>query len=1251
MSGKRLNPFQHALLRPDTYIGSVVTQTITTYALDDGEVVTRDVTYNAGLMNIIREIGSNAIDNNWRSQSTPTPMKCIKITWDGDNHQLTFWNDGAFISAKKHVYEYEDFRKKIVTKDELYPAEVFFGEMLAGTNFDDDENVVRKTSGRNGMGSKNSVVFSEEFIVKHTDTDEKKQFLQIYTKNGTERTKPKLTVYNGKTAFTEISFKPDFARFKYPIEDEDVEKDFIALLGMYVLEIAGVTALPVHFTVNDVKTTYHFKTFDKYVRMLYPATSSHKLASITLKNGDECIIIESHTDPESDIQETLDTVQHVSFVNGIRTRTGGVHVDAWKDAIFPTFVRAFNARKTRGKAAALKTSAKDVYPYITLFIRTESDKPQFDHNTKDVLNGPPYFVYPEGKSKVAKDEQARIKEDIENVITKMLKWHFIPLLEDKLLSRTGKSDSKATKTKERLGFGKKTHDAGAAPTNPEKCTLWITEGLSAKSFVMRGLSHIERGLEYNGVFAIQGKFINVLKATKKEIDANPEAPKLMKFMGLKTGVKYDNDENFKTLRYHRVRFATDMDDDGIHIRGLLINFFYTFWPELFEMDMISSFSTGAAKVWFPGRKDKDAMIFFSNPEYKKWYDEEGINKKIDEVKYQKGLAAINAKDIPFYFDVLKGVTYFTEGDDKEYMNLAFAGDKGKLKNDDKMSDLRKEWILRSSIPDEFTKQKLGESTSQSEENISEDNEGYMYDGRMSISTFVDRQLIIYHKMARDRALPNIMDGLKDGQRKIVYAIRERNYKHTADLEKVSGAVKEISCYHHGAASLMNAIGNLAIRYPGSNNIAVLESDGEFGTRNFGPKGEDAGQPRYISTKPEAIARLIYRSEDDPILTHNIADDKPVEYEFFLPVICMLLINGVTGIATAWSSNIPNYNPHDILRWTLAWLDDKHDQEPRLIPWYREFTGPIELEYQKGVDTLDRNNQPIKYRTSGILEECCGKGCKLIVGKKKCDGKPGWWHITDLPVGLWTENFKEDTLEYFTTGNPPKGTKKKKLEKKYITDYKNYSTANKVHFMIKPAKDWEPEIGTTLKEMTSTASLTNMVIIDTNSYPLRYNSAEEILEAWCERRLVFYDKRYEYQLSALKRELLVAKNKYIFVKAVAEKKLEMVQRKDALEKDMIKLKLSKMLPEKKNADKTEEKDVTNDDEEKDEGKDKASFDYLLRMHIQSLTIEKSEELKKAIENIKKKIEDYKSKTPKDLWRADLHAFEVGYKKYLHDYPLI
>ena len=1228
MSGQRLNPFQHALKRPDAYIGSVKTTQIETYVFEGDRVSTRNATYNVGLMNIIREIGSNCIDNKWRSELAGVPMKSIIITWDTESKKLTFWNDGIFIPVEKKNYEYEDYRKKTTISEEMYPAEVFFGEMLAGTNFNDDEGEERKTSGRNGMGSKCTVVFSKEFTVKNADANNGKQFLQTYTENGTDRTKPKVKAYNAKTSFTEISFIPDFQRFDYDIEKEDSEVDFISLLGIYVLEIAAVTSLPVYFINGETKRTYHFKTFDKYVRMFYPNATCNKLASIKLKNGDECIIVESHVDGSVDLPDMLDGVRQLSYVNGVKTKSGGVHVDAWRDAIFPSFVRTFNAQPAKGKNTALKTTAKEVYPYITLFLRVEVDKPEFDQQTKDLLNGPKYDITPTGKSKFDKDEQLRIKEEIEDLVTKMLKWNFVPLLKEKLLAKTGKGTNKVTKAERRVGFGEKSQDANEAGVHPELCTLYISEGLSAKALCVRGISHLNRGQDHNGVFAVQGKFINVAKASMKEIMANPEAPKLMKMLNLKIGVKYNTPENFKTLRYHKIRFATDMDDDGIHIRGLLACFFYTFWPEFYEMDkFISSISTAVTKIWLPGRKEKDTLLFFSNPEYKKWYEESGKKLKIAEVKYLKGLASINPKDAPGYFEKPKIVNYFAEGDEKEYMKLGFEDE----------ADMRKDWIIRDMDPDSFTKKKLG-MESESEKDI-ESEEDYVYDGDLGLSTFVDRQLIIYHKMALERALPSLMDGLKDGQRKVFYSIRKRNYQKTTDLEKVVGAVKELSGYHHGASSLMGTIKNLAIRYPGSNNIALLQSDGEFGTRLSGPSGKDSGQPRYISTALEPIAKDLFNSVDDPLLKRVIEDDCPAEYEFFIPILCTLLINGVQGIASGFSTTVPNYNPEDILKWTLAWLDNKHKSLPKLKPWYRGITGPIELEYDK-----INKEKPIRWRSSGVLTECC-KGCDIMVGNKKCNSTKGWWHITDLPVGLWTNTFKTE-IEYLESCIPPDGTKRKKLENKCIVDYKDYNTANKVHFMIKPAKEWDPSISTTLKKMVSPNSLSNMVVVDTNGYPLKYDSAEEIIEAWCERRLVFYDKRYEYIMALYKHDLKKAKCKYVYVKAVVDKKLDMYQGDEDLEKDMISLNLVKMRGKFSMTGEMYEDEI-----EEKESKNEISFDYLLTMHMRSMTVKKLQELKKEIENAITKINLLKAKNSKDLWREDLSGFQVSYKKYLNDYPLV
>lgn len=1264
MSGERLNPFEHALLRPDAYIGSIDTKKLETYFLNidapQGEhpISIKEVFYNRGLFNIIREIGSNCIDNRWRSEKKNIPMKSIKITWDTENKMLIFWNDGAFISAEKKVYPYKNHRTGKIKNEHFFPAEVFFGEMLAGTNFNDDDEE-RKTSGRNGMGSKLTNIFSSEFIVEHADIDSGKKFYQKYTKNATERTEPNITVFRGKNAYTEISFKPDFKHFGYKIDKKNVEKDFIGVLGIYILEIAAMTMLPVHFTVGENKKIFTFKTFEKYVRMFYPDTKLHKLSSMTLKNGDECVIVESHTDnveiKEGDegLPDTLDNVRHISFVNGLNTRYGGLHVNAWKDAIFPAFVREFNSRPVKKGETPLKTSAKEVYPYITIFLRTEMNKPSFDEQTKDTLNFPEYNIYSAGKTKMDKDYNQSLKEEFDELITKMLKWNFVKLLENKLLRKGGKE--KVVKTKKRVNFGDKVQEANFVTTEPEKCSLYFGEGLSAKGLVEDGISTIPNGQDYNGVLAIQGKFPNVRDEPIAKIKANKEFVMICAMLNIKIGVKYDKTENFKTLRYQKALiFATDMDDDGIHIRGLLINLFYTYWPELFKLNIIKSLSTAINKVIFPNKKDP--ILFYSQTDYKNWREKEGQYLKIKEVKYLKGLGSINTDDVAGYFNNPKIVDYFMEGNEEKYMKLGF--DSGK-----KSSDERKIWVLADiHVESENVKNKNIEDCNVKNDNVDnltallEKNE-YIYDGKLGVSSFIDKQLIIYHKMAICRAIPNIMDGLKNGQRKVLFAIRKRNYKVTTDLEKVTGAVKELTKYLHGGVSLLGTILNMAVRYPGSNNIALLQTDGRFGGRSA--NGDDAAQPRYISTALEEIAKTIFLDIDDNLLTKNMESGVEVEYEFFLPVICMLLINGAIGIGGGgFATNIPDYNPEDVLRWTRAWIKEKHKELPLLIPWYRGITGSIELE-------MDSDNIPVRWRTTGVLTEC-GKNCKITrkykdgsTGKivtKKCKGEPGWWHITDLPVGVWTNELKI-YIEYLESGSTPEGKSEKswpKLETKCITDYRAYNTANKVYFMIKPAKGWNPDIDTNLKLMTTTRKFTNMVTIDANNYPTRHATAEDILSVWCTKRLKYYNLRYDYLLDSLTKELQKAQNKYIFVKAVIDKKLNMYQEDEDLEKDIENFGIQKMEKDKKNRKENEDNDEDNDeDEDSKEKKENIKYDYsyLLRMQMRSMTIKKLEEIKKDIEVVQNKINELKSNTATNLWEKDLDNFEKAYHKYINRYPLI
>ena len=165
----------------------------------------------------------------------------------------------------------------------------------------------------------------------------------------------------------------------------------------------------------------------------------------------------------------------------------------------------------------------------------------------------------------------------------------------------------------------------------------------------------------------------------------------------------------------------------------------------------------------------------------------------------------------------------------------------------------------------------------------------------------------------------------------------------------------------------------------------------------------------------------------------------------------------------------------------------------------------------------------------------------------------------------------------------------------------------------------------LKDMKGTNTLTNMHAIGTDEYPKLYKSAEDIMLEWCHLRMHYYHVRKEWLVKSHKYEVKKASNKYVFVKAVIDKELELHQNDEDLEKDMVELELEKL-----------GKSV-NDEE--------ASFDYLLSMQMRSMTVKKLEDLEKEIGKHKQALKDVKKKDAKDLWREDLDDFEKAYKKYL------
>jgi len=591
--GKRYNPFQAVRNRPDWAIGSPITIKDDKWVWSDENkmMILKNITFNNGLFNIIREIGSNAIDNKWRTEQAQKDdpdvpdMKKIEFKVDVETGEISIYNDGYQIPVEEQEFDYTDHRTNETTTEVMYPAEIYFGDMFSGTNYDDmdEEEFVkevssgkegRKTSGRNGMGAKAANIFSTEFTIDHTDTVNKKRFLQKYTECGQKREKPVITSYRNKTGYTRITFIPDFKYFKFPDKSNPrLPKNFYTFLKGYAYEMAMVTGLPVTF--NDEKIVV--KSLEKYARLFYPSLADNKMVHIITPLGDEAVLVEGN-EPET---ESLDSVTHTSFINGIHTSRGGKYVDLFRDTIFSGLVKSFNSRKRKVSGKQLKTTAKKLYPYFHLFVRCEAIEPPFDSQTKDhcILERFDFFT-----PKLQK-QKAEWTNTLEGAVKKILKWSFVSSLEDKLLAELDRANSKKEKSdKRRMVIGKQLTEANLRQKKPLECIICFTEGDSAKTLVTRGSNNPD----FIGSLALRGKILNVSKHSRTVVNSNKVLLQVKQVIGLRSGLDYTRPEFFNTLRYGKSWLMMDRDDDGLHIQGLLLNFFYRECQDLIQL----SFSFG-----------------------------------------------------------------------------------------------------------------------------------------------------------------------------------------------------------------------------------------------------------------------------------------------------------------------------------------------------------------------------------------------------------------------------------------------------------------------------------------------------------------------------------------------------------------------------------------------------------------------------------------------------------------------------------
>jgi DNA topoisomerase-2 len=1162
---------EHVLLRPDTYIGAVDPHEEEEYVseLDSLSISKKKITYAAGLLRIFIEPLSNAIDNMARteemSKSNPDINPMTKI-------EITIDEKTAETKIWNDGYS---IPVEMHPEENCYNHTLIFGNLLTGSNYDDTEDR-KNISGRNGLGIKLTNIFSKSFSVKGGDFKNRLRFSQTWRNNMETVEEPVIKKMKSIPDYTEISYIPDLQRFGIEPDESGsytYPEAVLCLYKKYIIEAAMLTKLDVYYNGKLIP----IRNLSSYAKLYSDTTDT-----LSIKTGDCEVVI-----------QPSDEYEVISYASRVYTADGGTHVDPWCESLFRPIVDKFNkVKKTSSTASASKPkpvqttqiTIKDVKRFFRLFISATLTNPKFKDQSKTKL------VYPVIVPKVSKSD-----------IDRILAWPVIENIEEIFRNRELGS------LKKMEGKGKYVAVPGLDPANNaggklgRECTLILVEGLSAKAYAVHGIEtglFGKKGKDWFGIYPMRGKVLNCRNAKPAKIIADKEVKGITNSLRVHLGVDYTVQENFNKLFYGKVLVLADADVDGIHISGLVQNMFHSLHPTLLERKgFLTAMQTPIVRVFA-----KPDLIFYDEREFRKYVSQYTGKKKID-FRYYKGLATSTNKDIEESFGK-KIIEFASDKKILASMNKVF---------NNKYSDQRKEWI--GNFDPTVSSLKWDRDV---EEQIT-----------VNISDYLETELVRYSLTNCQRSIPNVIDGLKESQRKVLYGCFLKGLKYTGKSIKVAqlgGYISEHTSYHHGEQNLYETISKMAQEFVGSNNIPLLFNDGQFGTRLSG--GNDMGQPRYIFTRLDGLTQYLFSPEDDALLTYKDEDGDMIEPEFYIPILPMILINGGSGIGTGWSCDVPMYNPLDVITAVKIWIENEGDVVvvdesgnetnllPELSPWYRGYIGDINKEKEH------------KYISHGIISDV--------------PGKPGTKNISELPIGYWTD----DCLNVVS----------KMKEDKEISDFKNNSTTTSVNITLMESEDGLICNSKSLKLYTYIHT-SNMVLYTETGSLKKFTSVREIIDTFCRVRYSYYTKRKIHRLSEMNRDIALLGNKKRFLTDVLDGEIQLFDEGKGGKR--IARSESELYDEliSKGYDKIDKRTIIegdlkiekeDDDKSETKSNDKLSgFEYLLTLQFRSITAERITKLGNDLASQIKKRDELMALTEKDLWVRDLDVFETQYMIWLKD----
>ena len=1062
----------------------------------------------------------------------------------------------------------------------------------------------------------NCNIFSTDFYIEIGDSKNSKVYKQHFSNNMYTRNNPVIDEKQVEKSYTFIKFKPDFKRFGIT----ELTDDIISLFYKRVYDIAATTRETVAVYLNEKRLGIN--NFQDYIKMFDNHDDSNNADGSDDENEtdstDNCVYEKVNDRWEIGVvYDPTPGYRQVSYVNGICTYKGGRHVDYIVNQVIKGL-----ANFIQQKHKDLKVKTAHIRDNITVFINSIIEDPSFSSQTKEELT-----------SKVTSfGSECKISDDFIKKLSKTgIIEEIVNFAKLKAMAELKKTDGKKRSNLKDVEKLVDAHWAGTKKSN--QCRLFLTEGDSAKAFAISGMSVI--GKERFGVFPLRGKLLNVREAKLSQLANNEEIKNIKQILGLKQNKKY---KDTSELRYGGIIILTDSDVDGSHIKGLVMNFIHYFWPSLMQIDgFIQSMATPIVKAWKTSDpKKKNPKIFYTLTDYENWQKSLGGNLRSAgwKSKYYKGLGTSDEKEAQEAFNDFEKrlISYIwnhnNDGNNDANNNVNLienADDDDSVEDDveeqteDKEDEQEKSETQNEDDEEDFNFDKQNKNfnaiTLAFAKTRADDRKNWLknYDRSNIIENnitnvpfydFVNKDLIHFSNYDCIRSIPSLVDGFKPGQRKIMYVSMKSEHnllRGEMKVAQLAGYVSAEAAYHHGEAALQETIIGMAQNFVSSNNINLLTPIGNFGFRKLG--GKDAASPRYIFTQLNQLVPYIFRKEDEKIYKYVEDDGYSVEPEFYAPIIPMVLINGSAGIGTGFSSNVPCYNPIDIINNIRLLLDNK---EPlSLKPWYNGFKGSI----VKLNDNI--------FRTCGVYE---------IINETTIK-------ITELPLYTWTEKYNTwlETLVLVDKKNPGKN--------QIIESIKDDSGNNNISITIKFLPGILQKLIQTNKlektlKLYKNIGTSNMHLYNSKSVIQKFASVSDILKSFYSTRLSIYETRKEYYMKILENDLNLLKYKILFLKYVINGKIIVFENKKAISKEIILKRLEEL-----DFPKLSNNAFAYDDDK--------SYSYITNIKFFDITPEEMAKLEDEFGKVQNEYEVYKNTPVKQIWLSEIDELVVAYNKWLKE----